>query len=113
MSTITAYPTYVKFFSTAEKLVDRRAAVHHRRRQATRRDALAYYRAVVTLLRHSRAPVRAGHGDRRAAQGDFVVHSLRRGGERRDVRARAVVVATGYFGSPNRLDVPGEDAAST
>jgi thioredoxin reductase (NADPH) len=33
---------------------------------------------------------------------------VRRGGEARQYAAHAVVVATGYFGRPNRLGVPGE-----
>ena len=36
------------------------------------------------------------------------MHSLRRGCDVRATRARYVVIATGYFGSHNRLGVPGE-----
>ena len=46
----------------------------------------------------------------RAADG-FLVRSVLRGGGERHARAKAVVVATGYFGSPNYLGVPGEDSA--
>jgi thioredoxin reductase (NADPH) len=38
----------------------------------------------------------------------LVVESETLEGERASTRARAVCVATGYFGSPNRLGVPGE-----
>jgi thioredoxin reductase (NADPH) len=41
--------------------------------------------------------------------GAFALHSVTRTGLRRITRARAVVIATGYFGSPNRLGVPGEN----
>ena len=44
-----------------------------------------------------------------AAPPRFRVHSVTGSGRRRATEARAVVVATGYFGSPNRLGVPGED----
>ena len=57
-STITQYPTYVNFFSTAEKLVARRAAVRHRRRQA---DAPRRARVLPRgrdVLRHPGAAVR-------------------------------------------------------
>src|SRR5204862_1391642 len=40
---------------------------------------------------------------------ELVVHSRTRGGTERRTRAGAVIVATGYFGSPNRLGVPGEN----
>jgi len=43
------------------------------------------------------------------ADSGFVVHSSSRSAGARQTRARAVVVATGYFGSPNYLRVPGED----
>ena len=64
-STIAQYPTYVRFFSTAEKL----------------------------------------------SVGDvpFVVHSRTSGGVDHETRAKNVVIATGYFGSPNKISVPGED----
>ncbi len=39
----------------------------------------------------------------------FLVHSTTRTGQARITAAHAIVVATGYFGSPNRLNVPGED----
>ncbi|MGD8700238.1 MAG: NAD(P)-binding domain-containing protein, partial [Gemmatimonadales bacterium] len=39
----------------------------------------------------------------------FAVRSRRRDGEERTYRARHVVVATGYFDTPNLLNVPGED----
>ncbi len=39
----------------------------------------------------------------------FAVHSRTRSGRARLTTAHAVVVATGYFGHPNRLGVPGEE----
>jgi thioredoxin reductase (NADPH) len=41
--------------------------------------------------------------------GNFTVISQTAGGEERTTRSGAVVVATGYFGSPNKLGVPGEN----
>ena len=108
VSTIAAYPTYVRFFSTAEKLSIGGLPFVIPVEKPTRRDALAYYRAVV---RHFRIPVR--QYERVTAierqDGGFVVHSRTRAGRDRRTVANAVVVATGYFGSPNRLGVPGED----
>ena len=77
--------------------------------EPTRRDALTYYRSVV---RHFGIPVRQQHRVTRidGASGDFRVQVALPGDRSLEMRAKAVVVATGYFGSPNRLGVPGEDA---
>lgn len=106
-SAIMAYPTDATFFSTAEKLSLGGLPFVLADPKPTRRDALAYYRAVVT---HFGLPVRqyerveAIEGRR----GAFLLRTTHPGGAS-EVRARAVVIATGYWGSPNRIGVPGED----
>ena len=108
VSTITQYPTYVTFFSTAEKLSIGGLPFVIAGEKPTRRDALAYYRAAV---RYFRIPVRQYErvtAIERAGE-TFTVHSRTRAGRERRTSARSVIVATGYFGSPNRLGVPGED----
>ncbi|HEX9085204.1 MAG TPA: YpdA family putative bacillithiol disulfide reductase [Gemmatimonadaceae bacterium] len=108
VSTIAAYPTYVRFFSTAEKLSIGGLPFVIATEKPTRRDALAYYRAVVTYFAiplRQRERVTAIQG----RSGEFTVVSRTAGGEESKTRAGAVVIATGYFGSPNRINVPGED----
>ena len=107
VSSITQYPTYATFFSTAEKLSLGGLPFVTTGEKPSRRDALAYYRAVV---RYFEIPVRQYERVTRidGHDGAFVIHTARRGVERR-TDARAVVVATGYWGSPNRIGVPGED----
>ena len=108
VSTIAAYPTYVRFFSTAEKLTIGGLPFVIATEKPTRRDALAYYRSVVTYFGvplRQRDRVMAIQGQ----TGNFTVVSRTSAGEERKTRAGAVVVATGYFGSPNRIGVPGED----
>jgi thioredoxin reductase (NADPH) len=106
-STITQYPYYVKFFSTAEKLALGGMPFLVADDKPTRREGLQYYRAVV---RHFGLDVhqyeRVSRLER--ASGGWVVHSVTLEGVARRTPARAVCVATGYFGSPNRLGVPGE-----
>jgi len=108
-STIAQYPTYVRFFSTAEKLSLGGIPFVVATEKPTRPDGLAYYRSVV---RHFRIPLkqyeRVTKIEAPRGGGPFVVHSRTAGGERQ-TRATAVVVATGYFGSPNKIGVPGED----
>ena len=108
VSTIASYPIYARFFSTAEKLSIGGLPFVIATEKPTRRDALAYYRAVVTYFAipiRQRERVTAIQG----WSGEFTVVSRTAGGEESRTRAGAVVVATGYFGSPNRLGVPGED----
>jgi thioredoxin reductase (NADPH) len=106
--TIVEYPLYATFFSTAEKLSIGGLPFLLADTKPTRRDALAYYRGVV---RHFGIPVRQYETvvaiEGRAPQ--LRVRSVRRSGEERALRCRAVIVATGYFGTPNKLGVPGEE----
>jgi thioredoxin reductase (NADPH) len=108
VSTIAAYPAYVRFFSTAEKLAIGGLPFVVATEKPSRRDALAYYRAAVV---HFQIPLRQRERvtaiERRA--GLFVVRSRTQAGHERETTARGVVIATGYFGSPNRIGVPGED----
>jgi bacillithiol disulfide reductase len=108
VSGIAGYPTYMTFFSTAERLSIGGVPFVVASDKPTRRDALAYYRAAVHYfdipLRQSERVTsieRAGDG--------FAVRSSSRSRGDRVTHADAVVVATGYFGSPNYLRVPGED----
>src|SRR4051812_12056978 len=108
-STIAQYPTYVRFFSTAEKLSLGDVPFVVATDKPTRRDGLAYYRAVV---QHFKVPVRQYERVMRVdgpAGGPFTVHTRTAAGVENEIGAEAVVVATGYFGSPNRIGVPGED----
>ena len=108
VSTISAYPAYVRFFSTAEKLSIGGLPFVVATEKPTRRDALAYYRAAVLYFQiplRQRERVTSIEGQ----SGDFVVHSRTQAGREQRTKARAVVIATGYFGSPNRIGVPGED----
>lgn len=105
---ITQYPLYGTFFSTAEKLAIGGVPFVTADPKPTRREALAYYRAVVV---HRGLMVRTYEGVEavvRDADGGFTVRS-RTDASASATTARAVVVATGYFGTPNRLGIPGEE----
>lgn len=108
VSTITQYPTYATFFSTAAKLSLGGLPFVIAEAKPSRREALAYYRAVVS---HFGLEVRQYERVTRidGERGAFSITSEPRGAAPRVASARYVVVATGYFGSPNRLGVPGED----
>src|SRR5689334_22704031 len=92
VSTIAHYPTYVRFFSTAEKLSLGDMPFVIATEKPTRRDALAYYRAVV---KHFGVDVRQYErvtSIERDGPG-FVVHSDSRSRGECATRAKAVVVA--------------------
>jgi thioredoxin reductase (NADPH) len=117
---LSSYPTYMTFFSTAERLSIGGVPFIVATEKPTRRDALAYYRGVADLydidvrqfetveaLRAVRVDPKPGQAEpKRGAR--WLVRSLTRGGATRETAAHAVVIATGYFGRPNRLGVPGE-----
>src|SRR5437868_10966044 len=94
VSTIAHYPTYVRFFSTAEKLSLGDFPFVVATEKPSRRDALAYYRAVV---RHFAIPVRQYERVTavESCQDGFVVHSDSRADGEMHTPAKASVVATG------------------
>ncbi|HEX4932531.1 MAG TPA: NAD(P)-binding domain-containing protein, partial [Gemmatimonadaceae bacterium] len=108
VSSITQYPTYATFFSTAEKLSLGGLPFVISEAKPTRRDALTYYRAVV---QHFDLAVRQ-YERVEAIEGvapHFTVRTRKRGGTTHGITCQAVVVATGYWGSPNKLNVRGEE----
>jgi thioredoxin reductase (NADPH) len=120
VSGIASYPTYMSFFSTAEKLSIGGLPFVVAAEKPTRRDALAYYRNVAshyqldvrqfetvqTLTPIATTAAATSEASARAAR--WAVQTRRRSGVSCVYHAHAVVVATGYFGRPNRLGVPGE-----
>jgi thioredoxin reductase (NADPH) len=107
---ITCYPTHLTFFSTAEKLELGGLPFIVAGNNPTRTEALKYYRRVVDHFELDVRQYEEVLGVERRSDG-FVVRSGRRGGVESLTAAGAVVVATGYFDSPNRLHVPGEELA--
>lgn len=104
---ITLYPTYATFFSTADRLEIGGIPFVTPGDKPTRMDALKYYRRVAVeyeLGVRQYEEVVSIRGER----DDFVL-TTRSHGQEREVRARNVVVATGYAGQPNYIGIPGED----
>ncbi|MYG81188.1 MAG: SidA/IucD/PvdA family monooxygenase [Gemmatimonadetes bacterium] len=102
---LTHYPYYMTFFSTAERLEIGGVPFTIPEAKPTRQQALAYYRRVVA---HHGLVVRQYEevtGIDRRPGGEFTLQTRVRGGRDDRIRARAVVIATGGFGNPNRLDL--------
>lgn len=107
-NSISLYPTYGTFFSSANKLELGDLPFIIPAEKPTRREALAYYRRVVS---HFGLDVRQYEEvlSVEGREGGFEARTRARDGRERTYRARWVVVATGYFDTPNLLGAPGED----
>jgi thioredoxin reductase (NADPH) len=102
-SAIQQYPLFMEFFTTRDRLEIAGVPFTIAEDKPTRRQALAYYRYVVE---HYQIPLALFEEvlDVQKEGEEFIVRSAKR-----TYRARAVALATGYFGNPRRVGVPGED----
>ncbi len=108
VSAIERYPLNMRFFSTPERLELGDVPFIPSGDKPSRTDGLLYYRRIAE---HFRLDVRVGErvtAARRDADGSFLTTARHRDGERH-YRSRGVVVATGYYDTPNLLGVPGEE----
>lgn len=114
---IQRYPTYMTFFTTSERLEIGGHPLVTATDKPTRKEALDYYRKVVTnegLAVRTYTEVLGVEPSADAGQRAFTVRirAVRPGPEQETVgtlRARVVMIATGYFDHPKLLGVPGED----
>ncbi len=100
---IQGYPVFMEFFTTRDRLEIADVPFTIAEDKPTRRQALAYYRAVVERYKVPLALYEDVVEVRKEEDG-FQVRTAKR-----SLRARAVALATGYFGQPRTLGVPGED----
>ncbi len=103
VNSLIGYPTQMEFFSTPELLEIGGYPFPTLYYKPTREEALDYYRRVaqaeqLNLRLYER--VRRVDGE----DGAFVVRT-----DKGAYPARKVILATGFFDLPNRMDVPGED----
>lgn len=108
---IVRYPVGMTFFTTPDRLEIGDHPLVCSGAKATREEALMYYRGVARVERLRVRPYHRLEAGRREADGFAVDVGRVLRGDRIAIRAGRVVLATGYFGHPNRLDVPGEDLA--
>jgi thioredoxin reductase (NADPH) len=103
------YPTDMVFFTTPELLEIGGMPFVSPYEKPTRQEALRYYRRVTDAHNLDIAFGETVTAVRRAGDGLFRATSQPAAGEPRLRQAAAVVVATGAYDLPNRLNVPGED----
>jgi thioredoxin reductase (NADPH) len=109
VNSLARYPTDMVFFTTPELLEIGGMPFVSPHEKPTRQEALRYYRRVTDacgLEIQFAEPVRALA---RTGDGAFLVTSAPAHGPERTYTAGAVILATGAYDLPNRLDVPGED----
>jgi thioredoxin reductase (NADPH) len=111
------FPTNMVFFTTPELLEIGGIPLTTPYEKPTRLEALRYYRKIVDtfqlqismheqVLSVEREEMTNGSA---GADASLVLETRSSLGVRRGRHARAVVLAMGYYGRPNLLDVPGED----
>lgn len=97
------YPTFMEFFTTRDRLEIADIPFTIAEDKPTRRQAIAYYRMVVDRYQVPLALYEEVREVRKEGE-EFAVVTAKG-----THRARAVAIATGYFGNPLKLGVPGED----
>jgi thioredoxin reductase (NADPH) len=108
VNSIYHYPTNMTFFTTPELLEIGDIPMTSMGEKPTRTEALKYYRRVadyfgLDIRQYQRVD------EIRGADGAFEVLTTDRNGCPAIYQARKIVLATGYYDIPNRLNVPGED----
>jgi thioredoxin reductase (NADPH) len=102
------YPTNMVFFTTPELLEIGDIPFACATQKPTRQDALEYYRRVAD---HYQLHVCQYHWVKTVTgrDGDFRITATDRSSNIHDYQAKKVIVSTGYYDLPNRLNVPGEE----
>jgi len=102
------YPTNMVFFTTPELLEIGDIPMTSLNEKPNRIEALKYYRRVAdhfALDIHQYEKVLGIEGD----DGAFTVHTTDRLGRPRRYECRKVILASGYYDIPNKLDAPGAE----
>ncbi|MEJ8545164.1 YpdA family putative bacillithiol disulfide reductase [Brevibacillus borstelensis] len=108
VNSIYRYPTYMIFHSTPELLEIGEIPFSTPNEKPTRAEALQYYRLVAArnqLRINSYETVT--HVEK--AENGFTVQSVDRFQAIHTYACRYLIVATGYFDNPNKLNIPGQD----
>ncbi|HEY6929697.1 MAG TPA: YpdA family putative bacillithiol disulfide reductase [Thermoanaerobaculia bacterium] len=108
LDTIYHFPEEMRWFSTRDLLDIGGVPFGVPDAHPTRLETLAYYRAVAERFRVGVVPHTEVQRIRPTAGGELEITLTEQRGSRVQT-APAAVLATGFFGNPRRLNVPGED----
>lgn len=102
------YPMNMQFFTTAERMEIGDLPLTTAGAKPSRPEALKYYRRAAEHYGiETRLYERVSKIDGR--DGAFVVHTTDAYDRPHEYHGRKVIIATGYYDLPNRMDIPGED----
>jgi len=105
---ISQYPTYMSFFSTAERLEIGDIPFTSANDKPTRLEALNYYRLAAQRHDVRVQPYMTVNGVEKTENG-FILNAVNQYDVPYQYEAKYVIVATGYFDHPNMLGIPGEE----
>ena len=108
VNAIVGYPLQMTFFSSPEKLELGGLPFVCRGEKPTRHEAMKYYRKVTQYFGLDVRQYEEVH-DIAGEKGRFVLRTRTRDDREHEYSARNVVLATGYFDTPNPLGVAGDD----
>ncbi|HVB34235.1 MAG TPA: YpdA family putative bacillithiol disulfide reductase [Patescibacteria group bacterium] len=102
------YPTNMTFFTTPERMEIGDLPMVTGAGKPTRQEALKYYRRAaehygIEVRQYERVVAVDGH------DGNFTVVTRTRAQVENRYKTRKIVVASGYYDQPNRMEIPGED----
>ena len=108
VNSLFSYPANMTFFTTRERLEIGDLPFSSVNVKPSRAEALEYYRCAAAYFK---LPVRFSErvSSVRAGGSGFSVMTQHASGREAEVRSRKVIIATGYYDLPNRLEIPGED----
>jgi len=107
---ISQYPTYMSFFSTADRLEIGNIPFTSANDRPSRIEALNYYRTAAQRHELRIKPYTTVTKITRQ-DGHFILDTADQYGETDQYEAENVIISTGYFDHPNMLGIPGEELA--
>ncbi|WP_096188599.1 YpdA family putative bacillithiol disulfide reductase [Evansella halocellulosilytica] len=103
------YPTHQQFFSTSEKLAIGNIPFYSTERKPKRNEALVYYREVAKQKKMKVYAYETVNAVEKNQDGTFTILSEKNGGIVKKYNTPYIIVATGYYDSPNMMGIKGEE----
>ncbi len=100
---IRRYPLNMKFFSTSENIEIGNLPLISQDIRPTRSEALKYYRRAAAQYELNIKPFTTVSGIKKE-ESNFTIET-----DRGNLQAKKVIIATGYYDIPRKLNIPGED----
>jgi thioredoxin reductase (NADPH) len=102
------YPAHMTFFTTPELLEIGGIPFPSPNPKPSRNEALQYYRLVAAYYKLDVRQYQCVK-EVTGADGDFTVHTADRFGRPGALRARKLIISSGYYDLPNLMNIPGEE----